>query len=62
MAMKMRTEMVTPELAAHYLKRNVDNYRKISKAKAALYAEEMKAGNWQLNGEAIVFDKTGHHV
>lgn len=59
MAMKMRTEMVTPELAAHYLKRNVDNYRKISKAKAALYAEEMKAGKWQLNGEGIMFDETG---
>ena len=57
--MKMRTEKVTPELAAHYLKRNVDNYRKISKAKANLYAEEMKAGKWQLNGEAIVFDSTG---
>lgn len=59
MGIKMRVEKVTPELATHYLKRNVDNYRKISKAKAALYAEEMKAGNWQLNGEAIVFDKTG---
>ena len=59
MAIEMRTERVTPTKAAHYLKRNVDNYRKISKAKVSLYAEEMKAGKWQLNGEAIQFDESG---
>lgn len=59
MAIQMRTEIITPEMAAHYLKRNVDNYRKISRAKASIYAEEMKAGKWQLNGEAIMFDETG---
>lgn len=55
----MRVETITPERAAHYLKRNVDNYRKISKAKVQLYADEMKAGKWQLNGEGIMFDETG---
>lgn len=59
MAMEMRTETVTPELAQKYLKQNVDNYRKISRAKVALYAQEMKAGRWQTNGEAIVFDESG---
>lgn len=59
MAIVMRTEKVTPEKATAYLKRNVDNYRKISRATVALYAEEMKAGNWRLNGEPIVFDKNG---
>ena len=59
MAMKMRVDMVTPELAAHYLKRNVDNYSKINKARAALFAEEMKAGKWPMNGDAIMFDETG---
>lgn len=59
MAMEMRTELVTPEKAASYLKRNVDNYRKLSRAKVSQYAEEMKAGKWQLNGETIVFDETG---
>lgn len=52
-------ETITPERAAHYLKRNVDNYRKLSKSKVALYADEMKAGKWQLNGEGIVLDDTG---
>ena len=37
MAMQMKVETVTPDLAAHYLKRNVDNYRKISKTKVAQY-------------------------
>lgn len=59
MAIKMQTENITPERAAHYLNQNTANYRKISRAKAALYAEEMKAGKWQLNGEGIVFDETG---
>lgn len=59
MAIEMKVENITPERAAHYLKRNVDNYRKISKAKVALYAEEMKAGKWQLNGEGIMFDEEG---
>lgn len=59
MGIEMKIETITPDKAVHYLKRNVDNYRKISKRKVQLYAEEMKAGKWQLNGEAIVFDQTG---
>lgn len=59
MGIEMRVEKVTPEIAAKYLKKNVDNYRKISRAKATIYAEEMKAGKWQLNGEPIVFGANG---
>lgn len=59
MAIQMKVEQVTPEKAAHYLKRNVDNYRKLSKTKVAQYAAEMKAGKWQLNGEGIMFDEEG---
>ena len=59
MAIEMKVETVTPEIAAKYLKRNVDNYRKISKARAMIYAEEMKAGKWQLNGEPVVFGANG---
>lgn len=57
--MEMKVEKITPEMAVRYLKKNVDNYRRISKAKVNLYAEEMRAGKWQLNGEAICFDKSG---
>jgi hypothetical protein len=59
MAITSKVENITPELAAHYLKRNVDNYRKISKSKVNLYAQEMKAGKWQTNGEGIVFSESG---
>lgn len=54
-----QVETITPEAAAAYLKRNTDNYRKISMSKVAMYAAEMKAGNWELNGEGIMFDQTG---
>lgn len=57
--MEAKVERITPETAAKYLKRNVDNYRKISKRKVSLYAAEMKAGKWQNNGEGIMFDETG---
>ena len=52
-------EIITPEKAAQYLKRNTDNYRKLSRTKVAQYAAEMKAGKWQENGEAIQFGEDG---
>lgn len=57
--MEMQLEKITPEIAQRYLKRNVSNYRKISKSKVAQYAQEMKAGRWQTNGESIAFDESG---
>ena len=38
MAITMTVENITPEKAREYLKTNTDNYRKISRAKAAIYA------------------------
>ena len=57
--LKMLVEKITPEMAANYLKFNTNNYRKLSRAKVIEYANEMKAGRWQLNGEAIEFDEDG---
>lgn len=57
--MEMKVETITPELAQKYLKRNVDNYRRISKSKVNQYAAEMKAGKWQNNGEGIMFSADG---
>ena len=59
MAITMTVENITPEKAREYLKTNTDNYRKISRAKAAIYAREMKAGKWELNGEGIMFAEDG---
>lgn len=57
--MQMSVETITPEIAKEYLKHNTDNYRKISRAKVGQYAAEMKAGKWQVNGEAITFSEDG---
>ena len=59
MAITMTVENITPEKAREYLKTNTDNYRKISRAKSAIYAREMKAGKWELNGEGIMFAEDG---
>lgn len=46
---------ITPEQAAKMLERNVRN-RNISKRRVVFYAEEIKKGNWMLNGESIRFN------
>ena len=50
---------VTPELAKAMLQKNNQN-RGVSQQKVAAYAEDMQCGNWQMNGEAIVFDEHGN--
>lgn len=52
-------EIITPAIAEEYLKRNTLN-RKMSKHRVAYYASQMKAGRWQLNGQAIIFDTEGN--
>lgn len=52
-------EIITPEKAAEYLKKNTNNYRSLSKAKVAVYAEDIRNGNWEVNGESIIFDSNG---
>lgn len=60
--LKAKVETITPEIAKEYLKKNTANYRKLTTLswyKIDQYAEAMKAGKWQLNGEAITFGKNG---
>lgn len=54
-----QVETITPKLAAEYLKRNTENYRNKRFRDIALYAEQMKAGRWELNGEPICFSESG---
>lgn len=56
----MGWEVITPELAQEYLSRNKNNYRKVNNGRVAAYAQDIKAGNWQANGESIKFDKEGN--
>lgn len=48
---------VTPELAREWLKANTKN-RPLDKRKVGQYANDMKSGNWPLNGEAIKFGES----
>ena len=51
--------LVTPELAKELLKFNTQNYRVMEMSTAIKYAQDMKAGLWQRNGEPIIFSKKG---
>ena len=57
--MEFKVESISPAKATEYLRHNTDNYRKLTRAVYKRYAEDMKNGNWQLNGEAIVFGEDG---
>lgn len=56
-----KVETITPEIAKVYLEHNEGN-RNTNKSTVAYYAGMMISGEWQVNGEAIVFDKTGRLV
>lgn len=57
--MDLKVETITPEMAAMYLKKNTQNYRKLSMSKARQYAEDIISGRWQLNGEPLIFGEDG---
>ena len=57
--MDFKVENISPAKAVEYLRSNTDNYRKLTRSKYKQYAEDMKAGKWQLNGETIVFGEDG---
>ena len=57
----MTVEDIGPAKAREYMKLNINNPRggTMSRSVIKSYAEDMKAGLWQLNGEPIVFDEDG---
>lgn len=55
----MQVERISPATAKEYLKANKNNYRKLNRSVVNRYAEDMKVGRWELNGEPIVFDEEG---
>lgn len=59
MAITASMELITPKMAEEYLTHNTNNYRFISNIKVGNYAEDMKRGLWQENGESIVFGADG---
>ena len=59
--MNFRVENITPEKARKYLEGNLIN-RSVKERRVLAYAEDMKKGAWQLNGESIRFDKNGRLI
>lgn len=56
--LQARVETITPDMSREYLKANSMN-RPLNDKTVNLYAQEMRAGNWKLNGESICFGKNG---
>lgn len=50
--------LVTPGLAAAWLARNA-RHRKIKPKLVEKYVAQMRAGQWELNGKTLVFDRDG---
>ncbi len=60
--LSMTVEDINPEKAIEYMKKNINNPRgknSLSRSHVKRLADDMKAGLWQLNAEAIVFDEDG---
>lgn len=60
--MDAKVEVITKPIAEEYMKHNINNYRAIRNRKVDMYAKEMASGNWQANGEPIVFDEDGNLI
>lgn len=54
-------ELITPEIAAEYLKFNTHN-RPLKEGRVAAYADDIREGRWRSNGESIKFSKTGRLI
>ena len=59
MSIESVVETITPAKAREYLKKNTNNYRKMSRSVIRSYADDIKNGRWELNGETIIFGKDG---
>lgn len=56
-----KVETISPNTAIEYLKKAGKN-RKLSEKKAQDYAKMMADGDWVLNGEPIIFGKSGNLI
>lgn len=56
--MRSETMVITPELAGRWLTANKHN-RPVLRATVRRYAEDMKAGRWELNAQGISFKENG---
>ena len=59
--MNFNVEMITPELAKEYLKRNVVN-RGLRKTSIRIWAGIMRRGNWDITHQGIAFNTNGELI
>lgn len=57
MTLKSTVTLITPEMARGWLDATNNRNRHLSEALVVRYAEAMRRGEWQLNGDAIRFDE-----
>ncbi len=57
----MKQEIVSPEIAAQYLRANIVN-RKLRPTVVKRYEEEMRQNSWTLTSDAIAFDEDGNLI
>lgn len=55
-------ELVSPEKAAEYMKRNHPRNRPLTKSRVLGFAEEMKAGRWRKTHQGVAFDRAGQLI
>lgn len=59
--LRIEQEIITPEIAAAYLEKNVKN-RKVGGRLVEQYARDIQEGRWRLTGEMIKFDYNGNLI
>lgn len=55
-------ENISPELAAKYLATNSDHQRNVTHSHVVHLSQQMEKGQWQMNGESIIFDDQGRLI
>lgn len=58
---KIEIVEITPVLASEFLAKN-KNFRALNERRAEHFADQIKLGRWQLNGESIKFDEAGNLI
>jgi hypothetical protein len=59
-AIKTGIEVITPAQAKAYLTNNHANQRNITNSHVLHLSQQMKAGQWMMTGEGIIFDSSGN--
>lgn len=59
--METKVEIITPELAAKYLEKNISN-RRIRQADVDMLARDIKTGNWCITHQGIAFNDAGNLI